>query len=286
MSDKSALATAAAAGVAIGAFACMLALPSPTPLSRLPSNEAKQSPLSEAAPLRTAPSPTHNSHHVPLATPTIFKEPPTTRGGSMRPSPIDTKRPSVESTGVPMVPSHTEVPAPIAEGYSVSLLFQRVDSLKLSHDSVSRCIQSNPGLCVYVSFSKTTVEPQDPNNNNTKKKKKKEKDKLAKAAETIINVKLLRDRKRLKDVEGERSLTLIPSANLTSKIKKYDFQYRNQIGQTEAKFLYTRLKDEIISCVKALTDADKLHAGFGEFGETQELELDSRSGPLMHFLTL
>ncbi|GMH88342.1 hypothetical protein TL16_g11131 [Triparma laevis f. inornata] len=280
MSSKEfALATAASAGVAIGVAACLFLSVPPAP----PAFTEKDNPPS--TPQSRAPQATSSPKPVPSP---IFKEPAVTRGGSIRPLPIDTSRPSTQSSPrnsksdplAPVtVPTHIDS---VPTSYQISLLFQRTESMTLSHSGKVKCEQSEPGLCVYVSFSKST----DDYDKKATKKKKNEKDKLTKAAETILNVKLLKQRKKLKDSIGARSLTIIPSANLTSKIKKFDFQYRSQIGQTEAKNLFLRLKDEILKAVKSLEDAEQVRCGFGEFGEMQELKMDCSSGPFMHFLTM
>ena len=73
------------------------------------------------------------------------------------------------------------------------------------------------------------------------------------------------------------SLTVIPSANLTSKLKKHQFQYHEQVPRAAAEGLYGGLVERLKA--EAAGKADFVA---GKFGETQSLVVDSSGGPFMH----
>lgn len=93
-----------------------------------------------------------------------------------------------------------------------------------------------------------------------------------------MNVKLLASRSSLSSLGEGATLTVIPSANLTSRLKGKTFQYHDQVPRRKAKDIYEALASELREA------ADKAGVGFeaGVFGDTQRLVVDSSEGPFMH----
>mmetsp|Transcript_26379 Transcript_26379/g.52633 ORF Transcript_26379/g.52633 Transcript_26379/m.52633 type:complete len:287 (-) Transcript_26379:38-898(-) len=208
----------------------------------------------------------------------------TTTKYKVRPPPIKIDTGSGSGIISPSSPS-----SPPDTPYNAVLLFQRYESLRLTYPDGSVAIQAKPGLCVYVSFEKQKPPPTANNalpagdNKNKNKKKKKEKggngvgtDALGKACDAVMNVRLLPSRMSLATAEAS-SLTVIPSANLTSKLKKHQFQYHEQVPRGVAEGLFGTLVGRL-----RVAAAGKADFVAGKFGETQSLVVDSSGGPFMH----